>query len=85
MTKPMVVVTWNDAQDHCEAWVDEIDAEGWAAHSCLIISIGFLVSRTERYVTLAADWDEDDKNYGRLTKIPASMLVSIDTLVATVI
>ena len=73
--KPITKVTWHDAQDHKETWASEEDMEQWSAVVCAIVSVGFLVSKTDRYITLAADWDAEDKNYGRITKIPVGMVV----------
>lgn len=75
--KPIVKVTWHDAQDHAETWASEKETEQWSATACVIVSVGFLVSKTDRYITLAADWDDEDKNYGRITKIPVGMVVDI--------
>ena len=77
MAKPLVLVTWADAQDHPQKWVDEEDAAEFGNSSCLIVSVGFLVSKTDKYITLAGDWDETDKDYGRVTKIPCSMMVEL--------
>lgn len=77
MIKPEVRVTWIDAQDHPEAWVHETDAEDFGATDCPIRSLGYLISKTEKYITLGADWDEADKNYGRVTKIPVKWVTSI--------
>ena len=79
-TKPIVRVTWHDAQDNNSTWANEKDVEEWGSTSCVIVSVGFLVSKTERYVTLAADWDDEDKNYGRITKIPAQMVQELQEL-----
>ena len=76
----MVRVLWADSQDHAEKWVDEEDEITWGQTSCDIISIGFLISKTPKYITLGADWDAIDKDYGRVTKISTSMLVSIENL-----
>ena len=74
--KPITKVTWHDAQDHKETWVSEEDTEQWSTTACVIVSVGFLVSKTSRYVILAADWNDDDKSYyGRVTKIPIEMIV----------
>lgn len=75
MTKPLVKVEWNDSQDHPDKWVDEADAEKFGNEMCTITSVGFLVSQTEKYVTIAGDWDAIDKDYGRVTKIPIGMIV----------
>lgn len=75
--KPITKVTWHDAQDHKDTWASEADMAQWCTTACVIVSVGFLVSKTDRYVTLAADWDDEDKNYGRITKIPTGMVVDI--------
>lgn len=73
----LVMVTWHDAQDHPDKWVDSADAEGWGDVDCTIVSTGFLVRDTDRYITLAGDWDADDRDYGRVTKIPKAWVKSI--------
>lgn len=78
--KPFVVVRWSDAQDHPDKWVDEEAAEAFGDDACNIISIGFLIRKTDKYITLAGDWDAVDKDYGRVTKIPIGMVQSIETL-----
>ena len=78
--KPLVKVVWLDAQDHGENWVGESDAEAFGDTYCQIISVGFQVKKTEKYITLAADWDDSDKDYGRVTKIPVAFVTSIEEL-----
>lgn len=80
LSKPFVAVRWNDAQDHAQKWVDEVDAESFGDTNCEIVSVGFLVTKTDRYLTLAGDWDASDKDYGRVTKIPAGMVSEIVVL-----
>lgn len=80
MDKPVVKVTWIDAQDHSEQWVHEDDATKFGGVDCPIISYGILISKTDKYVTLGADWDEADKNYGRVTKIPSLWITEIAEL-----
>lgn len=76
----LVRVKWNDAQDHPDKWVDEEDAGRFGDLDCTIVSIGFLVRKTDKYVTLAGDWDAIDKDYGRVTKIPVGMILSVEPL-----
>lgn len=78
--KPLVQVTWNDAQDHGESWVGLDDAEAFGDVSCTIISVGFLVKKTDKYVTIAGDWEAADADYGRVTKIPAAWVISLKEL-----
>lgn len=78
--RQLVLVTWLDAQDHKDKWVDEHDAEAFTDEECKITSVGFLVRKTEKYVTIAGDWDAVDTDYGRVTKIPTKMVVDIKGL-----
>jgi len=71
---------WHDAQDHADKWTAAEDAEAFANTPCEIISVGWLVSETAKYVTLAADWDGTDEDYGRVTKIPRGCVVSQETI-----
>lgn len=80
MDKKLIKVIWHDAQDHAQKWVDEKDAECFGEEVCEIISVGFLVSKTERYVTIAGDWDATDKDFGRVTKVPVGMIREITEL-----
>lgn len=73
----LVKVVWFDAQDHPETWVKQDDAEKFGEALCAIESIGFLVRKTSKYVTLAGDWDTEDKNYGRVSKIPTAWIDKI--------
>ena len=78
--KRLVCATWMDAQDHPDKWVDEAAAAEFGNSSCTIISVGFLVSKTDKYITLAGDWDDTDKDFGRVTKIPVAWLISLEDL-----
>lgn len=80
MEKRLVRILWMDAQDHPDKWVEEGDATEFGNVSCTIVSVGFLVSRTDKYVTIAGDWDETDKDYGRVTKVPVNWLLSVEDL-----
>lgn len=77
----IVLVKWRDARDHNDKWVDEEDVISFGEDDPEVESMGYLVSRTSKYLTLAADFDPGDRDYGRVTKIPSSMLVSIENLV----
>ena len=70
----LVLLTWTDARDHGDPWASAEEAAAFSAAPSLIRSTGFLVSKTEKFVTLGGDWDETDQNWGRLTKIPAGMV-----------
>lgn len=75
--KQLVLVEWNDAQDHAQKWVDAEDAEAFTDIMCTITSVGYLVRKTDKYVTIAGDYDAVDNDYGRVTKIPVGMIQTI--------
>jgi hypothetical protein len=78
--KPLVKVTWLDAQDHKDTWVDVTEAENFTDLECKIVSVGFLVRKTDKYVTIAGDYDEVDRDYGTVRKIPTGMVQEIKEL-----
>jgi hypothetical protein len=73
----LVIITWLDAQDHKDTWVDSEAAEKFNDVECKIISVGFLIRKTAKYLTLGSDWDEADKDYGTVRKIPVGMIQEI--------
>jgi len=75
--KTFVKVKWLDAQDNGQAWVPEEEIPAFTEAVCEVTSWGWLVGATKLYVTLAADHIADG-TYGRVTKIPRKMIVSID-------
>lgn len=75
--KPFVKIIWHDAQDDGRTWVPEEDIPQFTEDVCEVISWGWAVCSTKLYVTLAADYIKNDV-YGRVTKIPRKMIVSIE-------
>ena len=82
-TLPLVLVTWEDAEDTADGktWMDDEEVKTFSQQSCTVVSIGFLISKTTKYVTLAGDYIEKLGHYGRVTKIPAGMVVQTEVLV----
>jgi len=72
----LVLVRWLDAKDADDTWVSERDALAFADAEVEVSSVGWLVSRGPKYLTLAGDRSPADATYGRVCKIPTSMLVS---------
>jgi hypothetical protein len=83
MEQTIVTVLWMDAQDHPDKWVDADDAESFTDVEVNVTSIGYLVRKTDKYVTLAGDYDAVDNDYGRVTKIPIGMIKEIKELTHT--
>lgn len=78
--KEFVRVTWWDAEDYSEAgWLTEEDAHKFNNTACVVISYGWLVSKTKDYLTVAADHIAP-KTYGRAMKIPRKMVKSVETI-----
>lgn len=80
MERSLVVVEWLDAQDHAETWVDTKDAEDFNDIECRVVSVGWLIKKTSKYLTLGSDYDSVDDNYGSVRKIPINMVDKIEYL-----
>lgn len=78
--KPLVQILWHDSRDADDAWTSEVDAIAYGEEPCEIFSVGYLVSKGTKFITIAGDWNPQDKDYGRLTKVPVGMVISITEL-----
>lgn len=80
-TLRIVKVHWRDAEHIInDTWTDEAKVQEFADEDFVLESIGYLVRKTDKYVTLAGDWDEYNKNWGAVRKIPSAMVLSIEDL-----
>lgn len=73
--RPVVEVVWLDAwAEHGNVALDEVDGhDGLVTHS-----VGYLVGRTKKGITLASShWPSDMKEYGGVDFIPAKMVVGL--------
>ena len=85
MDKPLVKVTWIDASDPATeaSWYTDKEVDDFSASVCKVVSVGYLKSKTDLYVTLVADFILNDNGtftWGRPTKIPCGMLQAIEPL-----
>ena len=83
--KPLVRVTWLDASDppNDVSWYSDKEVDDFSATSCTVVSVGYLKSRTDKYVTLVADYilnDNGTYTWGRPTKIPVGMVQLVEEL-----
>ena len=76
--KPFVKVCWQDACDLHETWVEAEAAQKFGEELAEVVSWGWLISKTPKYVTLAADFIPDSGAWGRVTKIPTKMCQTIE-------
>lgn len=76
--KKFVRVRWHDAADLEKTWVQPEDIAQFTNELCEVISWGWLVSASKKYVTLAADYIADTDTYGRVTKIPKGMIAQVE-------
>lgn len=74
---PLVEVVWDDALGMRHGWREKGDVED--TDESIVISVGFLLSKTKDHITLAMDADGDGGHNGR-SRIPAGMVKSIRTL-----
>jgi hypothetical protein len=84
MDKRLVLVKWTDAADPGNVgWHSDADVDEFTEESCEVVSVGWLKSETKKYVTLVADYiDNGDgtTTWGRPTKVPLGMVLSIEDL-----
>lgn len=78
--RPLIRMTWNDASDSIEPWISEEEMEKFADSHAPVESVGYLVKKTRTHVVIAGDWQEDHKIWGRVTKVPRKMVVSIEEI-----
>ncbi len=79
-TKQLVQILWHDSRDADIAWMTETDAVAYGEEPCEIYSVGYLISKGTKFVTIGADWNPQDKDFGRVTKVPVGMVISIQEL-----
>lgn len=77
----IVEVTWLDAMDHKDTWVDVKDVEAFGDEEKLVCSVGYFIRKTDKYLTIAGDMDDVDGDCGRVCKIPIGFVKGIVTLV----
>lgn len=80
MDKPLVRILWHDSRDADGSWVTEAEAEAYGDEPCEVFSVGFLISKGSKFHTIAGDWNPQDRDYGRVTKIPNPMVISCEEL-----
>ena len=75
----LVRVTWHDASDQKETWLKDADIDDEPYE---VVSVGFVVRDTPKYLTLAADTCPGDETptWGRVTKIPHGMVQRVEVL-----
>lgn len=78
--KPLVMVTWDDTEDSSEKWLDDAEVTKFVNETCAVVSVGFLLSDTTKYVTIGRDHIEKLGHYGGVIKIPKGMVLAMVTL-----
>lgn len=78
----LVRITWDDAEDPDESksWLSEADLEAFSTQETLVVSVGWVVSHTPKYLTLCADYIARLKHSGRATKITTAQILKIERL-----
>lgn len=76
-------VFWTDAEDFKETWASKDEVDDFSKSICLVESIGFIIKKTDKYITLVRDIIKDEKGgdtYGGVTKIPRKMVKKIELI-----
>lgn len=76
----VVSVIWWDAEDMKETWSDQKDVDEFNDKVYEVTSVGYLVRKTDKYLSLAGDRGTD-ASYGAVRKIPMGMVKSITEFV----
>ena len=71
---PLVECIWTDACDHDDGWEDKVKVK---PH--LVLSVGFLLSKSNGHLVMAMDLDEGSMHNGR-AQIPLGMVRTIKVL-----
>ena len=84
----LVKINWVDASDPPDqaSWYTEEEIADFAAVKVEVVSVGYVKSDTKLYLTLVADYilnADGTITYGRPTKIPRDMCLSIEPLTVT--
>ena len=81
MDKRLVRIVWRDAEHMIkDTWTDDESVQEFANEDFLLVSVGWLIKKTDKYYTIAGDWDEHLDNWGSVRKIPATMVQSVSDL-----
>jgi len=76
---PLVLVTWRDAFFDFERGADDRDRTDY-----LVRTVGFLVRRGPRFVTLAQEVLPDGEGYRAVTHVPLPVVEHIQHLLASI-
>ena len=79
---PFVEVEWDDTEDPPDGgWLSQEATDEFASSTTLVESCGYLVSKTDKYITLAGDFITNRNHHGRLTKIPMAVVKSVTEVI----
>jgi len=76
----VVRVTWRDAEDLSDTWADDDRVTEFAENDSIMESVGYVVRRTDKYLTIAGDWDAKNGNWGTVRKLPTAMVLNVEEL-----
>lgn len=76
----LVRVSWDDTEEPKGGWQDEAEVATFAAEETLVSSVGFVVSDTDKYLTISGDYIKKLGHYGRVMKIARPQVVSVEEL-----
>jgi hypothetical protein len=74
----LVEVTWGDAYACLEGWVDISQDDVFSGTT--VQSVGYLIGVENGHVALAASWQADTTNVGRVGVVPTSWIQRVRVL-----
>ena len=78
-TKPMVRLTWLDAQESCTGWSTVEEMESSPLAECQ--EVGWLIVDNDEKVVVMRSWNDDGAHGGACIAIPQSWVLKKETLV----
>lgn len=77
----LVEVIWSDAEEQSkEGWLNGLEIEEFEKKDTIVRSVGYLKSKTDKYLTLVGDWALDPEEFGTARKIPIQMIKEVRDL-----
>ena len=76
----LVRIIWRDAEDIMDTWSKDKKVQNFSLADFMLESVGYLVRKTDKYVTIAGDWDVANKKWGAVRKFPTAVVLDIKEL-----
>lgn len=75
-------ITWVDIAGAKETWMSSDDAKKWGKEAFAeeMITTGYVILKTKKYLIVGGTYDKAQGNYSDVTMIPLGVIKKIETL-----